>query len=134
MVAHKQSILYSFCSLDDCCSCKILETFFLIKENEKIMELFIYNLVLDLMKFSHNFRFEKLPKPLKNLFQSNMQIHGYNTRQKSDLRTAKHFYALYNKSFLCECSKRWNNLPQGIKITKSSNFTKNILLHKIDSY
>ena len=76
---------------------------------------------LELAKFSFNFRLKKLPLSVMNLFKSNLEIHNYETRQKRDLRTGKHKTQLYNKSFLCECSKVWSALSMNIQTSENIN-------------
>ncbi len=71
---------------------------------------------MELMKISHRFVNNCLPKPVMKLFQTNSFHHNYATWQRDNPRIEKHKSAIFNKSFLCSSPSLWAKLPQNIRL------------------
>jgi len=76
-----------------------------------------------------------LPSPVLNLFNTNRDIHTYNTRHRNDPIIIRRNFSLLNKSFLCKGPLLWSGLNPVIKNCKTLvSFKRNIKKSKIRSY
>ncbi len=72
---------------------------------------------LELLKISHRYvnetlpkPVETLPKPVANLFQANDYNHMYLTRARNNPRIERHQSKIFHDSFLCRGPSIWSNL------------------------
>ena len=90
---------------------------------------------LELSKFMYKFVRKTLPSPLLNLFQTNNQVHNYNTRGANNARTQHHTSSIYHKSFLAQGPQSWSLLPNVVKNSNTlSTFSKKLKKNKILYY
>ena len=82
--------------------------------------------------FMYSYYHNLLPEIFCNIFQSNNDIHRYNTRTSADTRVIYGHSSFSNSIFLCQGPTIWNKLPPKLKQCASLNsFKHHLKLHLI---
>ena len=82
----------------------------------------IYN--IEVSKFMYKHSINDLPIDLSNLFQHTSNIHGYGTRQSTDIRPFNPRINIFLNSILCKGPNIWNVIANDIKQLRGiRNFT-----------
>ena len=80
--------------------------------------------------FMYSYYNNLLPKNFCNIFQTNRDIHRYNTRISADTRAIYGHYSFSNNIFLCKGPIIWNKLPPNIKQCNIlQGFKRHLKLH-----
>jgi len=90
---------------------------------------------LELGKFMYKYVNKSLPLPLLELFESNQQVHAYNTRGQLNARSFEHRADCFVRSYLAKGPSSWSKLPNDLKsCTSIFSFSRKLKSLKIAEY
>ena len=94
-----------------------------------INQIINYNVLLFMSKFAAKI----LPPSLMHIFETNSQVHNYNTRHKNDARNIKYTYTDIYHSFLYKGPVLWSNLQNDIKKASITAFPRLLKRHMLQN-
>ena len=90
---------------------------------------------IELLKLMYHHSKNLLPDPVQKLFNTNRDLHQYNTRHRNDPIIIARNYAPLDRSFLCKAPLLWSALNPDIKSCKTiDSFKRNIKKNKLRLY
>ena len=105
-----------------------------ICKNEKILK-FSDIITSEILKVAYKVNNNLLPINNQNFYDTNTNVHQYNTRNRHCAKNKKHSTKLFNKSIFNRSITEWAKAPVTTKLSKNiQSFKRNIRKHFLNKY